>query len=81
MKHLAIYACRMGRADAPENFPKIRHIALDLLNCDKNFLKSLSKEDKNNQEEVEVTNRKFLLDRILHNLSMNPQPHSEHFWK
>lgn len=51
------YACRIRRGDEAENFSKIRHVALNLLNSDK-ALKQVSKESKNEQDEVKATWRK-----------------------
>ena len=39
-------ACRIRRGDAAENFSKIRHIALNLLNSDKNFKAGIKRKQK-----------------------------------
>jgi hypothetical protein len=39
-------ACRIRRGDAAENFSKIRHIAINLLNSDKSFKAGIQRKQK-----------------------------------
>jgi predicted transposase YbfD/YdcC len=39
-------ACRIRRGDGAENFSKIRHVALNLLNSDKSFKASIQRKQK-----------------------------------
>jgi predicted transposase YbfD/YdcC len=39
-------ACRIRRGDAAENFSKLRHIALNLLNSDKSFKAGIHRKQK-----------------------------------
>jgi hypothetical protein len=39
-------ACRIRRGDAEENFSKIRYVALNLLNSDKNFKTGIQRKQK-----------------------------------
>jgi len=47
-------ACRVGQGDAAENFAKVRHIALNLLNADNGF-SVVSKESRKKPIVVKVT--------------------------
>ena len=39
-------ACRIRRGDGAENFSKIRHVALNLLNSDKSFKAGVQRKQK-----------------------------------
>jgi predicted transposase YbfD/YdcC len=39
-------ACRIRRGDGAENFSKIRHVALNLLNSDKSFKAGIQRKQK-----------------------------------